>query len=171
MLSFGTVGQAGAKNSPDSTDIAAAAKFPERVGLFKRQGPAKLDVGGNPQATYWAGALVLMDVFYYRTYGHTLEREYSDCKDYVKIVTPDAFLVSDSATTISPGGHTRVGRRAIFRTRKPHGVFHAPLKSQLLIFENKDRFVKYRITYASTHAQKAEEQIGHFLSSFSWPGN
>jgi hypothetical protein len=158
-----------AKSSIGAADTAAGAKFPARGGLFVRHGPVKFDPGGNPGATYWAGALVLADVFYYRTYGHTLEREYADCKDYVKMVTSDARLVSDSAITISPGGRARSGRRAVF-TSKKLGISERA-KSQLLIFQHNDRFMKYRITYPLAHAEKAEEEIDNFLKSFPWPRN
>ena len=87
-----------------ASNSAAGFNFPTQVELFLRQGPIKFDQGGNPYASYWAGALILADVFYYRTYSHTLEREYSDCKDYVKISSPRARLISDASIRISPGG-------------------------------------------------------------------
>jgi hypothetical protein len=157
-----------AKSSSAASDTAGA-KFPARVGLFVRHGSVKLDQGGDPWVTYWAGALVFINVFYYRTHGHTLEREYADCKDSVKMVTADARLVSDAHITISPGGRARSGRRAVF-TSKELGVSERA-KSQLLIFQLKDRFMKYRITYPQAHAEKAEEEIGSFLRSFPWPPN
>lgn len=142
-------------------------RFPTRLGLFVREGPVRLDDGGDPWANYWAGSLVLVSVFYYQTNGHPLEREYADCKDYVKILTRDARLVSDSAIRISPAGRAHSGRRAIFTSRKL-GSFKGA-KSQLLIFQHKDRFMKYRITYPLAHAERAEEQIDNFLRSFPWP--
>src|ERR1700741_374506 len=83
--------------------------FPSRVGLFVRKGQVRADSGGDPVATYWAGSLALAAVYYYRTRGHTLEREYSDCKDEVKIYSPSARVISDSAFLIAG----RRGKRAI----------------------------------------------------------
>lgn len=134
-----------------------------------RQGPVKFDQGGDPNASYWAGAVVLADVFYYRTYGHTFQREYSDCKDYVKIFSPQARLISDSAIIITPHGHAHAGRRAVFTVQKGGLAHRGPAKSQLLIFPFGDRFVKYRISYPLAHAEMAEKEIEKFLRDFSWP--
>jgi hypothetical protein len=165
---LGPPGVAIAKNSSDASDTAGA-KFPARVGLFVRHGSVKLDEGGDPWVTYWAGALVLINMFYYRTHGHTLEREYADCRDSVKMVTADARLVSDTRATISPGGRARTGWRAVFTSNKL-GISERA-KSQLLIFQLGDRFVKYRITYPLAHAERAEKEIDNFLRSFPWPRN
>jgi hypothetical protein len=153
----------------NASNSAAGFKFPSRVGLFLRQGSIKFDQGGNPYASYWAGGLILADVFYYRTYGHTLEREYSDCKDYVKMVSPNARLISDSAISITPGGHAHRGRRAVFTVQKGRLAARGPAKSQLLIFPHNDRFLKFRITYPQAHAERAEQEIDNFVRSFPWP--
>ena len=152
-------------------DSAAGFKFPPQVESFRRSGPIKFDPAGDPFGTYWAGRLILADVFYYRTDGHTLQREYSDCRDYVKIYTPGARLISDSVTTISPGGKSYRGRRAIFTAKKGGLAADGPVKSQLLIFQLGDRFVKYRITYPLAHAERAEQEIDGFLRALAWPGN
>lgn len=138
------------------------ATFPSRIGLFVRHGRVESDNAGDPLAHYWAGSLVLASVYYYRTSGHTLEREYSDCKDQVKINSPSARLISDSAFSI-PG---RRGKRAIFAARKGPLALGGPAKSQLVIFAAGDRFLKFRITYPIAHAERAEKEIDIFLRSF-----
>jgi hypothetical protein len=139
--------------------------FPNRIGLFARRGKIELDNAGDPLAHYWAGSLVLASAYYYRTSGHTLEREYSDCKDEVKINSPSARLISDSAFSVS--GHR--GRRAIFTAQKGPLAAGGPAKSQLVIFITADRFLKFRITYPIAHAERAEKEIDIFLRSFPWP--
>jgi hypothetical protein len=141
------------------------AHFPGRVGLFVRRGPVKLDEGGDPLAHYWAGSLVLASVYWYRTRGHSIEREYADCKDYVKIASPSARLMSDSAFLLS----RRRGKRAVFTVPKGPLAAGGPAKSQLLIFVAGDRFLKFRITYPVAHADRAEKEIDIFLGSFPWP--
>jgi hypothetical protein len=141
------------------------ALFPNRVGLFVRHGRVESDNAGDPLAHYWAGSLVLASVYYYRTSGHTLEREYSDCKDQVKINSPSARLMSDSAFSVS--GHR--GKRAIFTAQKGPLAVRGPAKSQLVIFAAADRFLKFRITYPIAHAERAEKEIDIFLRSFPWP--
>ena len=141
------------------------ALFPSRVGLFARQGRVESDDAGDPLAHYWAGSLVLASAYYYRTRGHTLEREYADCKDQVKISSPNARLISDSAVSIS----ARRGRRAIFTVKKGPLAGRGPSKSQLVIFAVGDRFLKFRITYPIAHAERAEKEIDIFLHSFPWP--
>jgi hypothetical protein len=141
------------------------ALFPNNVGLFARHGPVRLDNAGDPLATYWAGSLALATVYYYRTRGHTVEREYSDCKDEVKVYSPSARLISDSAFSISG----RRGKRAIFTVPKGPLAVRGPAKSQLVIFAAADRFLKFRITYPIAHAERAEKEIDIFLRSFPWP--
>ena len=159
-----------AKRSASSRDSAAGFTFPRHVGNFVRRGSIILDEGGNPIATYWAGALVLVDVYYYLTYGHSLDREYADCRDYVKIYTRDARLISDGEVTISPAGRRHRGHRAVFRFRPdPRADFKGAMKSQLLIFQLRDRFVKFRITYSFEHADRVEEELQDFLNELAWP--
>lgn len=143
------------------------AQFPSRVGLFTRKGPVKSDDAGDPLAHYWAGSLVLASVYYYRTRGHTLEREYADCKDQVKIASPSARLISDSALSVSG----RRGRRAIFTVKKGPLAGRGPSKSQLVMFAVGDRFLKFRITYSVAHAERAEKEIDIFLRSFPRPSS
>jgi|GEM_PF-5268620 len=145
---------------PDTSAI-----FPSRIGLFVRRGKIESDNAGDPLAHYWAGSLVLASAYYYRTSGHTLEREYSDCKDQVKIHSPSARLISDSAFSVSG----RRGKRAIFTARKGPLASGGPAKSQLVIFITGDRFLKFRITYPIAHAERAEKEIDVFLRSFPWP--
>jgi hypothetical protein len=139
--------------------------FPSRVGLFTRHGRVESDDWGDPFADYWAGSLVFANVFYYRTRGHTLEREYSECKDAVKIASSNARLLSDSAFSRSG----RRGRRAIFIIQKGGLARWGPTKSQLVIFAIGDRFLKFRITYSIDHAERAEKEIDIFLRSYPWP--
>ncbi len=139
--------------------------FPSRVALFTRHGSVELDHWGDPLADYWAGSLVFANVFYYRTRGHTLEREYSECKDAVKIGSSHARLISDAAFMLS--GHR--GKRAIFSIQKGGLATTEPAKSQLVIFTVGDRFLKFRITYSQAHADRAEQEIERFLRSYPWP--
>ena len=141
------------------------AIFPSRIGLFARHGRVELDNAGDPLAHYWAGSLVLASAYFYRTSSHSLEREYSDCKDQVKINSPSARLISDSAFSVS--GHR--GKRAIFTAQKGPLADRGPAKSQLVIFMAGDRFLKFRITYPIAHAERAEKEIDLFLRSFPWP--
>lgn len=142
------------------------ALFPSRIGLFARNGGVEKDDAGDPLAHYTAGSLVLASVYFYRTRGHTLEREYFDCRDQVKISSPSARLISDSAYSVSG----RRGRRAIFTVKKGALARGGPSKSQLLIFRAGDRFLKFRITYSIAHAERAEQEVDNFVRSFPWPG-
>ncbi len=148
------------KRTSDSRSV-----FPSRVGMFTRHGRIELDSWGDPLADYWAGSLVFANVFYYRARGHTFEREYSECKDAVKINSSNARLISDAVYTQSG----RRGRRAIFTIQKGGLAKQGPTKSQLIIFAVGDRFLKFRITYLSDHAERAEKEIDLFLRSYPWP--
>src|SRR5205807_6746798 len=135
--------------------------FPTRVGLFIRHGRVELDDWGDPLADYWAGSLAFANVFYYRTHGHTFEREYSECKDAVKIASANARLLSDAAFLKS----VHRGRRAIFAIQKGPLAKRGPSKSQLIIFAIGDRFLKFRITYPVAHAERVEQEIDVCLRS------
>jgi hypothetical protein len=148
------------QRAPDSRTL-----FPSRVGLFTLHGRVELDDWGDPLADYWAGSLVFANVFYYRTHGHTLEREYSECKDAVKIASSNARLLSDSAFSRSG----RRGRRAIFAIQKGGLARWGSTKSQLVIFAIGDRFLKFRITYPIDHAERAEKEIDTFFRLYPWP--
>jgi hypothetical protein len=141
------------------------ALFPSRVGLFVRDAKVKLDDTGDPLAHYTAGSLVLASVYYYRTRGHTLDREYFDCRDQVKIASPNARLISDSAFSVAG----RRGKRAIFTVKKGPLAGRGPSKSQLVIFAIGDRFLKFRLTYPQANAARAEKEIDAFLRSFPSP--
>ena len=140
-------------------------KFPQRVGFFVRKGAVRTDEAGDPVATYLAGSLAFATVYYYRTRGQTLEREYSNCKKEVNVYSPGARLISDSEATISG----RRAKRAIFDVRKGPLAIAGPAKSQLIIFLAADRFLKFRITYPVAHAERAEKEIDLFLRSFPQP--
>lgn len=140
-------------------------KFPSRVGLFVREGAPKLDAGGDPYAQYWAGSLILATVYYYQTRGHTLAREFADCKNEVRRYTPKAQLISDSRMT----GRPQPGLRAIFIARSGALAARGPAKSQLVIFQIGDRFLKYRITYQLAHAERADREVDDFVRRFPWP--
>lgn len=143
----------------------ARNKFPGRVGFFVRKGAVRMDKAGDPVATYWAGSLALATVYYYRSRGHTLEREYSNCKNEVKAYSPTSRIISDSSF-VSAG---RRGKRAIFSIRRGPLAVAGQAKSQLVIFPAGDRFLKFRITYPVAHAERAEKEIDNFLRSFPWP--
>ena len=145
--------------------IESRSLFPNRVGLFVRKGQVRADPAGDPVATYLAGSLALATVYYYRTRRHTLEREYSDCKDEVKIYSPSARLISDSLFSIAG----RRGKRAIFTVKTGPLASLGPARSQLLIFLTGDRFLKFRITYPIAHAERVEQEIDVFVRSFPWP--
>jgi len=151
------------ENKPRAADYRSL--FPRSVGLFTRHGPVSADESGDPLADYWAGSLVFANVFYYRTRGHALEREYSECKDAVKVGSPNARLISDSPFLLSD----HRGRRAIFTIQKGGLAMREPSKSQLIIFLVGDRFLKFRITYPLAHSDRAEEEIDRFLRSYPWP--
>lgn len=142
-----------------------SALFPSRIGLFVRDKKVELDDAGDPLAHYTAGSLVLASVYYYRTRGHSLEREYFDCRDQVKIASPNARLISDSAFAVAG----RRGKRAIFTVEKGPLAGRGPSKSQLLIFAAGDRFLKFRISYPQANAARAEKEIDAFLRSFPSP--
>ena len=164
-VAFLFTSEVAAANTPSSAS-KSQFKFPNRVGFFVRK-EVRADEAGDPIASYWAGSLAFATVYYYRTRGHTLEREYSSCKGEVKMVSPSARLISDSTFTASG----RNGKRAIFDIRTGPLALAGPAKSQLIIFPAGDRFLKFRVTYPVAHGERAEQEINVFLRSFAQPGS
>jgi hypothetical protein len=147
----------------DLVDHKSGMVFPGRIGLFQREDGIKYDAGGYPMAKYWAGALILLDVFFYKD--NPFELEYANCRDYVKVAHPRARLLSDGPSNLHPNG-----RRARFTfADRFGGGSKVKLQSELIMFPTRDRYVKFRITYPFSHANRAEEEIDSFIRAFAFP--
>src|SRR3982750_1134982 len=72
------------KSVSDTVDRKTGMHFPTRLGSFGRVGGIDYDPGGNPMAKYYAGQLIVLDVYYYRDNPAFLT-EYANCKDYVTL--------------------------------------------------------------------------------------
>ena len=140
------------------------ASFPKSLGAFKREGAVKRDPGGNPVATYHAGRLVLLTMYYYKDRVPFAE-EFANCEGYVKMVHPDARLVSEEAVRL----HGR-GKRAVFTFEGAIlGRSRTKLLSELIMFPHNDRFLKFRATYPAEHAARARAEIDSFIRALPGP--
>jgi hypothetical protein len=146
-----------------SRDAKTGVTFPKRLGVFEREGGIKYDAGGNPMATYLAGRLILLDAFYYKD--NSFATEYSNCRDYVKIMHPEARLVSDGPSNLHASG-----RRAVFTFQdKFLGGDRTKLISELMMFPHRDRYIKFRVTYPAAHADRARREIDSFARALKLP--
>ena len=140
------------------------ASFPKSLGAFKRDGAVKRDPGGNPMATYHAGRLVLLTMYYYED-GRSFADEFAVCQGHVKTVHPDARLLSEEAVRL----HGR-GKRAVFAFQASFlGGTRTKVLSELIMFPHNDRFLKFRATYPAAHAARARVEIDSFIRALPGP--
>lgn len=146
-----------------STDPKTGFAFPKRLGAFEREGGIAYDAGRNPMAKYFAGRLILLDAFYYKD--APFATEYANCRDYVKLIHPEARLISDGPSNLHPSG-----RRAAFTfLDKFLGGERTKLMSELMMFPHRDRYIKFRVTYPATHADRARQEIDSFVRALKLP--
>lgn len=143
-------------NSTSATQKAFS--FPKSLGAFKREGAVKRDPAGNPIATYYAGRLVLIDMYYYKD-PLPFAGEFANCEDYVKLVHPDSRLISEGTVRLHG-----TGKRAVFSFQARFlGGSKTKVLSELIMFPHNDRFLKFRATYPAAHAARARAEIDSFI--------
>jgi hypothetical protein len=146
-----------------STDPKTGVTFPKRLGVFERERGVEYDAGGYPMATYLAGRMILLSAFYYKD--KPFSAEYANCRDYVKVVTPKARLISDGPSNLHASG-----RRAVFTFEgKFLGDPKIKLLSELMMFPHRDHYLTFRITYPAVHADRARHEIDAFVRAFKLP--
>lgn len=149
-------------NSPST--VQPGLLFPKSLGAFKRDGAAKRDPGGNPIATYRAGRLVLLDMYYYKD-RLPFAGEFANCQAYVKIVHPDARLISEETVRLHGAG-----KRSVFSFNAAFlGGPRTKVQSELIMFPHNDRFLKFRATYPAAHAARARSEIDSFIRALPGP--
>jgi hypothetical protein len=149
----------------DSANHAkTGARFPSRLGAFERAGRVQHDADGSAAASYYAGRLIVLGVYYYKG-NLPFAQEFASCRDDVKTVTPDAQLISDVPSSL----HDQ-GRRATFSLRsKFMGGDDIKLISELLMFPHQDGFLKFRATYRADHTDRARAEVESFIRSLKLP--
>jgi hypothetical protein len=165
LLAFAWSAAALARDSGGTAfDPKTGARFPAQLGVFARNGGVRYDEGGYPMVSYFAGSLIVLDLYYYPD-ALSFAQEFNTCRDYVKIATPNARLISDRSSTLKGSG-----RRATFSMQSKFlGAPNVKLFSELLLFRHRDRFLKFRVTYRADHADRARQEIDSFIGSFKLP--
>ena len=135
--------------------------FPRRVGAFTQAGGLEYDIRGDPTAKYYAGAMIVLDVYYYRD-EPDFSHHYADCKDAILTYNPKARLISDKASSLRPRG-----KQALYEfTNKFRGAPNVRLRSELLLFIEDDQYLKFRATYPASHALRAHREVARFVREF-----
>jgi hypothetical protein len=151
-------------NAGATTPAAKRVLFPARLGAFERAGRTQHDADGTSVGSYYAGRLVVLGVYYYKD-SLSFAQEFATCREDVKTVMPNAQLVSDT-----PSALRGQGRRATFSVRGDFlGDPDVKLVSELLMFPENDRFLKFRVTYRADHADRARAEVDSFVRSLSLP--
>ena len=152
------------KSVSDAVDRKTGMHFPKRLGSFERVGGIDYDPGGYPMAKYFAGQLIVLDVYYYQDSPAFLT-EYANCKDYVTLYHGEARLLSDKPSNLHSNG-----RRAVFAvTDQFLGRPGVKLRSELIMFPHRGRYLKVRATYPAAHAERASGEIDFFVRNLKLP--
>jgi hypothetical protein len=147
--------------------------FPGRIGQFERAQMQQYNqTGSDVSAAYNAGVLIAATVYVYpapRQEGaDVLVREYASKRGEVLHGHQGVTVLSESPVSVSQGGKKYSGKRGYFSYRDVFARTPQNVKSQLLVFRDGPAFIEYRFTYPIAHADKAEEEIQHFISGWSW---
>ena len=163
LISTAFFASQGAAVAGGDVDPKTGMKFPARIGSFIREGPIEYDAAGYPEATYLVGRIALASVFYYKE--APFLTEYANARKAVKIKTPSARLISDSASNLHPGG-----RRSLFAFQETFlGEPKVKVFSELLMFPHKDFYLTFRITYFASQANRARKEIDELVRGFKMP--
>ena len=164
-------GFSGGAGGSDIITRGTGFRFPARIGPFIRAGTRLYDAAGQDLSVkYLAGALAVADVYEYPTRGKSLATEFVDRKDEVRFYHSDARLLHEGEVTIHPGGKVRRGRKARFAVSEGYNYsFPPPYQSDLLVFQNGQRFIEYRFTYSAAHRERVQSEIDKFFDALAWP--
>jgi hypothetical protein len=164
VLVLGNIPQSDAAALDSANKAKTGTHFPARLGAFERVGRIQQDADGSSVASYYAGRLIVLGVYYYKD-KLSFAQEFASCRDDVKTVTPNAQLVSDGPSTLRDQG-----RRATFSLRSKFlGDDDVKLISELLMFPHHDRYLKFRATYRADHADRARAEVEAFIRSLELP--
>jgi hypothetical protein len=116
---------------------------------------------------------ITMTVYVYpiaqRGSNSTLSGHFSSCKAEIFMKHSGAKLVSEKALQISVGGAARNGQHAMCNYSELFARQHQDVGSELYVFKQDKRFIKYRSTYPIGQKTVAEPAIHAFLEDLAWP--
>jgi hypothetical protein len=147
--------------------------FPNHIGPFERAQTQQYNqAGSDVSAAYNAGVLIAATVYVYpapRQEGaDVLAREYASKRAEVLHGHQGVTVLPERPVSVSQSGKKYSGKRAYFSYRDVFAGTPQNVKSQLLVFRDGPAFIEYRFTYPIAHADKAEEEIQHFITGWSW---
>lgn len=149
--------------------------FPNHVDGFKRDQVTRYDrmerdigVGYNELFNQ-----IVMTVYVYsipaRGPDSTIDGHFEGCKHAVSEAHIGAELLSEGPVQISPGGVPHEGKHAVFTYTQLFLDRVQPVKSEIYLFTNEQKFVLYRVTYPVSQQAKAVPDISSFLNDLAWP--
>ena len=145
-----------------STAPKKSVKFPTRLGVFTQSGGLTYDFRGDPTAKYYAGAMIVLDAYYYPD-DPNFTQHYADCKDAILTYNPKARLISEKASSLRPRG-----RQSLYEfTSTFLGSENVRLRSELFLFIEDNQYLKFRATYRKSHAERAHREVAQFVRQFT----
>ena len=157
------------------TNIPSGFCFPNHVDDFKRGRVTRYerldwDIGVGYDQFF---NRIAMTVFIYpmpsKGPDSTLEGHFADCKKAVYEAHKGAQLISEGPVQISPGGTQQRGKRVAFIYTEMFADQVQPVRSEIYLFTNEQKFVLYRSSYPVSQQRKAEPDVTLFLNDLAWP--
>jgi hypothetical protein len=149
--------------------VASQFLFPPQIGELRRVLTKQYDQAGRDISVDYNGdrPQIAAAIYVYPVHGKTLQEEFRFRQNEVVSQHPNAKVVTSGPTSVSPakiaGLMTDYAYMDKFRGRVQK------LRSRLVVAEQGDWSVEYRLTYPESGGKNAATRVDSLLASFSFP--
>ena len=150
-------------------------QFPSMVAGFERAQITKFDPQGQDVGigfNHLAHKIAMTVYVYPIPQGmpeDPIRAHFGTCKYEILKRHAGAQPISEQSVKISVGGSVRSGKRATFSYSQVFAHQHQAVLSDVYLFRNGQRFIKYRVTYPIGAQSEAKADIHNFMSQLLWP--
>lgn len=153
--------------------IYSGFSFPAKLGDFQRNlhGVQIYTSSGDDVSVDFNEpvARVHGTLYVYPTHGQTLSQEFDRRIQEVEQFYGDTKLVSSGNTTVTPKKLAARMARLTFTFQPRGGSGGIPVHSVLVVGQQDQWFVEYRLTYPAENEEQAAPAIAKLLRAFAWP--
>jgi hypothetical protein len=148
---------------------------PEKIGEFER-GLFLLTKGGTTDnsLTYTIDSetrTVKAQRFLYEVYSNEsnpLKREYDSVKRSILAIYNKARLIGEKNIELKKGSNKRSGYHCLHRVVLEKDGISVDMNTETYIFMEKDKFIKFRITYPATQYEILKKDIKDLIDTLVW---
>jgi hypothetical protein len=170
--------KAGDRKAAGTLFERAKGVYAEQIPPFVRTGFRKYDESGEHFSVGYNRFFLLTTTvtaftayFYPAQAREDLAQHAAACRDEVIEAHPGAEVVATEKVTAAKNGRKHDGVRVRFRFEDIFGGLgkKQALVSELYVFRDGGRVVKYRVTFAEDQEKTERKHLEKFLSAFPWP--